>query len=87
MRENGIRFVVLRHLSWTYLDGAALRGPDRAPVVALSLRHDRLDHFWFSLTHELAHIMLHLDDEACVLLDDISLRDGSDGSRTAEADE
>ena len=84
MRENGIRFVVLRHLSRTYLDGAALRGPDGAPMVALTLRHDRLDHFWFSLMHELAHIMLHLDDEACVFLDDMSLRNGSDGSRTAE---
>ena len=34
--------------------------------------------------HELAHIMLHLDDEACVFLDDMSLRDGSDDSRMAE---
>ena len=84
MRENGIRFVVLRHLSRTYMDGAALRGPDGAPMVALTLRHDRLDHFWSSLMHELAHIVLHLDDEACVFLDDMSLRDGSDGSRTAE---
>ena len=91
MRENGIRFVVLKHLGRTYLDGAALRGPDGTPLVALTLRHDRLDHFWFSLMHELAHIVLHLDDDACVFLDDMSLRDGSDGSRTAvrerEADE
>ena len=91
MRENGIRFVVLKHLGRTYLDGAALRGPDGTPLVALTLRHDRLDHFWFSLMHELAHIVLHLDDDACVFLDDMSLRHGSDGSRTAvrerEADE
>ena len=91
MGENGIRFVVLKHLGRTYLDGAALRGPDGTPLVALTLRHDRLDHFWFSLMHELAHIVLHLDDDACVFLDDMSLRDGSDGSRTAvrerEADE
>ena len=91
MRENGIRFVVLTHLSRTYLDGAALRGPDGTPLVALTLRHDRLDHFWFSLMHELAHIVLHLDDKACVFLDDMSLRDGSNGSRAAvrerEADE
>ena len=91
MRENGIRFVVLTHLSRTYLDGAAMRGPDGTPVVALTLRHDRLDNFWFCLMHELAHIVLHLDDEASVFLDDLSLRDGCDGSPSAirerEADE
>ena len=83
MRENGIRFVVLTHLSRTYLDGAAMRGPDGTPLVALTLRHDRLDNFWFCLMHELAHIVLHLDDEASVFLDDMSLRDGSNGSQSA----
>ena len=91
MRENGIRFVVLTHLSRTYLDGAAMRGPDGTPLVALTLRHDRLDNFWFCLMHELAHIVLHLNDEASVFLDDMSLRDGSNGSQSAmrerEADE
>ena len=71
--------------------GAAMRGPDGAPLVALTLRHDRLDYFWFCLMHELAHIVLHLDDEASVFLDDMSLRDGSNGSQSAmrerEADE
>ena len=40
MRENGIRFVVLTHIRRTYLDGAAMRGPDGVPLVALTLRHD-----------------------------------------------
>ena len=31
------------------------------PIIALTLRHDRLDNFWFSLMHELAHIDLHFD--------------------------
>jgi HTH-type transcriptional regulator/antitoxin HigA len=29
------------------------------------LRHDRLDNFWFTLCHELAHVALHLDRD-CV---------------------
>ena len=91
MREQGIRFVVLTHLRKTYLDGAAMRGPDGAPLVALTLRHDRLDNFWFCLMHELAHVLVHIDDEECVFLDDLSLRDGTNGSRAAmrefEADE
>ena len=84
MRENGIRFIVLTHLRKTYLDGAAMRGSDGVPLVAMTLRHDRLDNFWFCLMHELAHITLHLDDEPRVFLDDLSLRNVSDGSRAAE---
>jgi HTH-type transcriptional regulator/antitoxin HigA len=30
-------------------------------VIGLTLRHDRLDNFWFTLTHEVAHIYRHLD--------------------------
>ena len=60
LAENGIAFVTERHPPGTYLDGAAmLATPDR-PIVCLTLRHDRLDNFWFTLFHELGHIYLHL---------------------------
>lgn len=63
----GIRFVVLPHLSRTKLDGAAAF-TSAGPVVALTMRYDRIDHFWFTLLHELAHLALghrggHLDGE------------------------
>jgi HTH-type transcriptional regulator/antitoxin HigA len=61
LNENGIHLVIERHLPKTYLDGAAIRLPDGSPLVALTLRHDRLDNFWFTLCHELAHVALHLD--------------------------
>ena len=87
MREEGIRFVVLTHLRKSYLDGAAMRGPDGAALVALTLRYDRLDHFWFCLMHELAHVLVHLDDEECqgrcVFIDDMSLRGSTGGSGKA----
>lgn len=51
----GVRFVVLRHLPQTYLDGVVLY-LNRQPVVGLTLRYDRVDSFWFSLMHELGHI-------------------------------
>jgi len=28
--------------------------------VAMTLRHDRLDNFWFTLLHEIAHLRLHV---------------------------
>ena len=61
LAKNGIHFVVVAHLSKTFLDGAAMLLPDGSPLVALTLRHDRLDNFWFTLCHELAHVALHLD--------------------------
>lgn len=63
INKSGIHFVVERHLPKTFLDGAAIKLPDGSPVVALTLRHDRLDNFWFTLCHELAHIALHLDKD------------------------
>ena len=40
------------------------------PIVALTLRHDRLDNFWFALPHELAHVAKHLTPESSVFIDD-----------------
>ncbi len=53
----GIHFTVVPHLPKTYLDGAAFYHRSR-PVVALTLRYNRIDSFWFTLMHELAHIAL-----------------------------
>lgn len=70
--KSGIHFVVEGHLPHTHLDGAAIRLPDGSPLVALTLRHDRLDNFWFTLSHELAHIALHFDGGDCnVFFDDL----------------
>lgn len=63
LNKSGIHLIFERHLPKTHLDGAALKLPDGSPVVALTLRHDRLDNFWFTLLHELAHVALHLDKD------------------------
>lgn len=62
LAEKGIVLVVEKHLPGTYLDGAAMLLETGHPVVALTLRYDRLDNFWFVLFHELAHISLHIFD-------------------------
>lgn len=63
LQKNGIHFVAEKHLPHTHLDGAAIRMPDGSPLIALTLRHDRQDNFWFTLCHELAHVALHFDGE------------------------
>jgi len=39
-------------------------------VVALTLRHDRLDNFWFTLIHELSHVLLHLSKDNLAFFDE-----------------
>ena len=74
LAEHGIALVVERHLPRTHLDGAALRLQDGRPVIGLTLRYDRIDNFWFSLMHELAHVGLHMDKgEDEPFIDDLSL--------------
>lgn len=62
LASKGIVLVVEAHLPGTYLDGAAMMLETGHPVIALTLRHDRLDNFWFVLMHELGHVFLHLFD-------------------------
>ena len=74
LAENGIALVIELHLPRTHLDGAALRLGNGRPVIGLTLRYDRIDNFWFSLMHELAHVGLHLDNgEDEPFIDDLSL--------------
>lgn len=85
IEKVGISLVVEAHLPETYLDGAAiLAGPDR-PIVALTIRHDRIDNFWFVLMHELAHISRHLSGDMTAFYDDLDLED-STNSKEQEAD-
>jgi HTH-type transcriptional regulator/antitoxin HigA len=84
--KAGIHLVIERHLPHTHLDGAAMKLPSGAPVVGLTLRHDRLDNFWFTLFHELAHVALHLDGgDIDVFFDDITM--ASKNQLEKEADE
>ncbi|MFN8474771.1 MAG: HigA family addiction module antitoxin [Anaerolineae bacterium] len=57
LSDLGIHMVFVPHLFKSYVDGAAFELDDGRPVIALSLRYDRIDSFWFTLTHELAHIV------------------------------
>jgi HTH-type transcriptional regulator/antitoxin HigA len=53
----GIRFVVVEPIPRAKIDGACFWLTNDAPVVAMSLRLDRIDNFWFVLRHELEHVL------------------------------
>ena len=84
--QHGIRFTVLQHLPQTYLDGAAIFPENDNPVVCLTLRYDRIDNFWFTLLHELAHVVLHHEDSSAIFYDNLDV-DLNIDSREREADE
>jgi HTH-type transcriptional regulator / antitoxin HigA len=84
LHRMGILLVILEHLPGTFLDGAAMRRGDGVPVIALTLRHDRLDNFWFTLLHEFAHVVCHLSPDRQVILDDLDV--ASSEAIEAEAD-
>ena len=58
---HGIILIIEPPLPKTRLDGAAMLNDGETPVIGLTLRMDRLDNFWFTLMHELAHVALHYD--------------------------
>ncbi|HEY55221.1 MAG TPA: ImmA/IrrE family metallo-endopeptidase [Dehalococcoidia bacterium] len=55
LSECGVRFLVIEPLPQSKIDGATF-WLDDSPVVVLSLRYDRIDWFWYTLMHELAHV-------------------------------
>lgn len=71
LHNAGISLVIERHLPGTLLDGAALATTDHHAIVAMTLRHDRLDNFWFTLLHEIGHLKLHIGlGEYAAIFDD-----------------
>jgi HTH-type transcriptional regulator / antitoxin HigA len=85
---KGILLVVEPHLPKTRLDGAAILDEDGAPVVGLTLRYNRVDHFWFTLMHELVHVQRHLGRQSSTFVDETEgVRGGEfdDDEREAEA--
>lgn len=57
LTECGIRFVIVESLASSKIDGVCFWLNEASPVVGMSLRHDRIDNFWFVLRHELEHVL------------------------------
>lgn len=84
LAKAGVIFFVLPHLQKTYLDGAAFF-LDKNPVIVYTGRYKRIDNFWFTVAHEIAHVLLHLNKDLTFVLD--NLRDGEINHLEHEANE
>jgi len=82
LARNGVALVLVPHLNRTGAHGATRwLAPEKA-VVQMSIRYRWADIFWFSLFHEIGHVLLHGRREVFVELDD-----GLKDERETEADE
>jgi HTH-type transcriptional regulator/antitoxin HigA len=81
--QHGIAMIVEPALS-SWLDGAAMMCRT-IPVIGLTLRHDRLDSFWFVVMHELVHLFRHLGSDVASFYDDLDSDDQADPAEV-EAD-
>lgn len=85
LKKLGVIVAIEPNLPHTYLDGAAIVAIEDRPVIGMTLRHDRIDSFWFTLLHELAHVILHMRKGVLEFVDDLDL-DARDDELENEAD-
>ncbi len=68
LSEAGVRFIIVESLPGSKIDGVCFWLNDDSPVIALSMRYDRIDNFWFVLRHEIEHV-LQLHGRDIVMID------------------
>lgn len=77
-KEYGIILIVEKYFPTMKLDGCAFKLINGTPVIGISARYNRYDNFWFTLTHELAHIVLHYDYLNSPILDNFDSESSQD---------
>lgn len=70
LEKNGIALIIEPNLPQTWLDGGAMLADTGRPVIGLTIRHDRIDNFWYTLMHELSHVTKHLKNQDEAFIDD-----------------
>jgi HTH-type transcriptional regulator/antitoxin HigA len=79
LARAGVRFLIVETLPSTRIDGVCLWLDSDSPVIALSLRYDRIDAFWHTLLHECAHVK-HKDGQTSDIVDFDLVGDEADSS-------
>lgn len=76
--ECGVRFILVESLPLSKIDGVCFWiNNNTSPVIGMSLRHDRIDNFWFVLRHEIEHVLCkHGQGEAIIDADILENMDG-----------
>jgi HTH-type transcriptional regulator/antitoxin HigA len=56
LAEGGVRFLIIEGLPHAKIDGACFWIDEYSPVIVMTMRYDRLDNFWYILSHECGHV-------------------------------
>jgi len=56
LADGGVRFLIIESLLHTKIDGACFWLDEFSPVIVMTMRYDRIDNFWYILTHECGHV-------------------------------
>jgi len=83
LSASGVAFVVIPHFNGTGVHGATFRLGRDAAALVMTNRGAWADIFWFSLFHEVGHLLLH-DGRAAILEADDA--DPAEAEREAQAD-
>jgi HTH-type transcriptional regulator/antitoxin HigA len=84
LNNAGVIFFVLPHLQKTYLDGAAFYIHEN-PVVVYTGRYKRIDNFWFTVAHEIAHILNHMNSPETFFVDNFNNEERCDVEEEANS--
>jgi len=74
LKKTGVKFLRIPHLEKTYIDGASFLDGNN-PVIVYTARQNRIDNFWFTITHEIAHVLKHLKNSLSVIIDNMDAVD------------
>jgi len=84
LAECGIRFVIVETVSSAKIDGVCFWLNDHSPVIGMTMRHDRIDNFWFVLRHELEHVIRHHGKTAAMVDTELEGERAGIGSSVSE---
>jgi HTH-type transcriptional regulator / antitoxin HigA len=84
LNDCGVGFLTLSHLPKTFLDGAVFSYKNN-PIIVYTHRYDRTDNFWFTIAHEIAHVILHYNEKELYILD--NLENLTEDEKEIQADE
>lgn len=85
LNSCGVYICLVDAFPKTHVSGATRKINSR-PFIQLSLYGKKNDLFWFTLFHEIAHILLHLEDENTIFLEKTS-GDSSNDRQEKEAND
>lgn len=87
LNDVGVKFIKLPHLQKTYLDGAAFMDEDDKYTIAYTARFNRFDNFWWTIAHEIGHILKHISKSNRAIVDSDLLGSGEKSGEEKEADD